>query len=85
MVSEDGDLVVAEIQRRGEVLGDDQVELAVGDVLLLRGSWEALEARADDPGFLVVDHPDLVRRQAVPLGLRAREAILAWWAWSCCS
>jgi di/tricarboxylate transporter len=74
-VSERGDLVVAEIQRRGEVLGDDEVVLAVGDILLLRGSWEALEARADDPDFLVVDHPDLVRRQAVPLGLRAREAI----------
>ena len=75
MVSERGDLVVAEIQRRGTVLGDEEVELAVGDVLLLRGSWEALEARADDPGFLVVNHPDLVRRQAVPLGLRAKEAI----------
>ena len=75
MVSERGDLVVAAIQRRGEMLGDQEVELAVGDVLLLRGSWEALEARADDPDLLVVDHPDLVRRQAVPLGLRAREAI----------
>jgi di/tricarboxylate transporter len=76
MASEQGDFVVAAIQRRGKVLGDREVELAVGDVLLLRGSWEALEARADDPGFLVVDHPDLVRRQAVPLGLRAKEALL---------
>jgi di/tricarboxylate transporter len=75
MVSERGDLVVAAIQRRGEMLGDQEVELAVGDVLLLRGSWEALEARADDPDLLVVDRPDSVRRQAVPLGLRAREAI----------
>ena len=75
MVSEQGDLVVAAIQRRGEMLVDQEVELAVGDVLLLRGSWEALEARADDPDLLVVDRPDSVRRQAVPLGLRAREAI----------
>jgi di/tricarboxylate transporter len=75
MVTDSGDLVVAAIQRRGEVLGDEEVELAIGDVLLLRGPWEALEARAEDPDLLVVDRPDLVRRQAVPLGLRAMESI----------
>jgi di/tricarboxylate transporter len=73
MVTETGDLVVAAIHRMGESV--DQINLAPGDALLLRGSWAALDAKAADPGVLVVDHPELVRRQAVPFGLRAWEAI----------
>jgi di/tricarboxylate transporter len=52
------------------------VALATGDTLLLQGSWRALDVQLDDPDVLVVDAPDLVRRQAVPLGLRAKEAIV---------
>ncbi len=74
MQTESGDLVVAAIQRHGEDM--DEVELAAGDAVLFQGPWSALEARADDPGVLVVDHPELVRRQAVALGVRAWEAIL---------
>ncbi len=76
MLTERGDLVVAAVQRRGEDLGEREVELAVGDVLLLQGSWAALEAKATDPGVIAVDEPELVRRQAIPLGLRALEAVL---------
>jgi di/tricarboxylate transporter len=76
MVTERGDLVVEAVQRRGEDLGDRGIVLAAGDALLLRGPWEALDARAVDPGLLIVDQPTAVRRQAVPLGLRAREAIV---------
>jgi di/tricarboxylate transporter len=76
MLTERGDLVVAAIQRRGEDIGDRDVELAVGDVLLLQGPWAALEEKAGDPGVLAVDDPEIVRRQAVALGLRAWEAIL---------
>lgn len=75
MSTEDGNLVVAAIQRRGEAVGETGVDLAVGDSLLLQGSWEALDARADDPGLLVVDQPQLVRRQAVPLGPGAKRAL----------
>jgi di/tricarboxylate transporter len=75
MVTESGDLVVAAVQRHGEDQGDTEIQLAVGDALLLRGPWEALDARADDPGLLVVDQPGAVRRQAVPFGMRAWEAI----------
>jgi di/tricarboxylate transporter len=75
METEDGDLVVVSIQRKGETLYERDTTLKVGDALLLRGSWEALDARVDDPGLLVVDRPDLVRRQAVPFGLRALEAL----------
>jgi len=74
MQTEDGELVVAAIQRRGE--DRDEVDLAVGDAILFQGPWSALQARAEDPGVLAVDHPELVRRQAVALGLRAWEAII---------
>ena len=76
MSTESGDLIVAAIHRRGEDIGERETVLAVGDVLLLQGPWEALDAKADDPGVLVVDQPQLIRRQAVPLGLHARETIL---------
>src|SRR5262249_2926864 len=73
MLTDSGDLAVAAIQRAGENLGE--TDLAAGDMLVLRGPWTALEARADDPGVLMVDHPERVRRQAVPFGVRAWESI----------
>ena len=45
-------------------------------MLLLRGTWAALDEQLEDPGVLVVDSPALVRRQAVPLGPGARRAIV---------
>jgi len=75
MCTEDGDVVVRAIQRKGEDVGEKGIDLAVGDTLLLQGPWEALDARADDPGLLVVDQPQLVRRQAVPLGAGASRAL----------
>jgi di/tricarboxylate transporter len=74
MVTESGDLVVLAVQRDGETLAGEAV-LAVGDTLLLEGSWGALEERLDDPGVLVVDEPRLVRRQ-VPLGPGATRAVV---------
>ena len=52
----------------GRGLGPGETELAAGDTLLLQGTWRALDEQLDDPGVLVVDAPELVRRQAVPLG-----------------
>jgi di/tricarboxylate transporter len=43
--------------------------------LLLQGTWKALDKHLDDPDVLVVDSPDLVRRQAVPMGAGAMQAI----------
>ncbi len=75
--TDDGTLVVAAIQRRGETIGGEGVELAVGDTLVLQGPWEKLDARASsDQGLIVVDQPDAIRRQAIALGLRAWEAVL---------
>ena len=76
MVTDSGDLVILAIQRKGEDLGPGEATLAVGDVLLLRGPWAALDETLDDPNVLVVDSPEQVRRQTIPLGLGAREAIV---------
>jgi di/tricarboxylate transporter len=46
-----------------------------GDSLLLQGTWQDLERHLPDPDVLVVDDPDQVRRQVVPLGRRAGEAV----------
>lgn len=73
MVTDSGDLVVVAIQRAGEDLG--QTELAAGDVMLLRGTWDALDLNTADPNVVVVDAPQTIRSQAVPLGPRAGYAI----------
>ena len=75
MVTESGDLVVIAVQREGEDR-QGETELAPGDALLLRGSWAALDENLDDPDVLVVDPPEAIRRQAVPLGPGAKRAIV---------
>jgi di/tricarboxylate transporter len=74
MVTESGDLVVLAIQRSGADLAPDE-PLAAGDTMLLQGGWKALEARLDPAEALVVNAPDLVRRQAVPMGAGAQKMI----------
>jgi di/tricarboxylate transporter len=76
MVTESGDLIVIAIQRRGEDLRHGK-SLAAGDTLLLQGTWSALDERLDQAEVLVVDSPDIVRRQAVPMGAGARTVIAA--------
>ena len=74
MVTPSGNLVILAVQRRGESLGPDETVLSAGDMLLLQGTWKALDEHLDDPDVLVVDSPELVRRQAVPMGTGAKEA-----------
>lgn len=74
MVTSSGDLVILAVQRKGEDRGPTATRLAVGDTLLLQGSWDALDENLDDPDVLVVDSPELVRRQAVPLGPGGKRA-----------
>jgi di/tricarboxylate transporter len=76
MVTSSGDLLILAIQRGGETLPPQETALAAGDALLVQGSWEALEANEDDADVLVVDSPDVVRRQAVPLGPGAGRTIV---------
>jgi len=75
MVTDSGDLIILAVQRRGEDQGPNETTVAVGDTLLLQGTWKALDEHLADPDVLVVDSPDLVRRQAVPMGAGAKQAI----------
>lgn len=75
MVTESGDLLVLAVQRHGEELPAGKTKLEVGDTMLLQGTWSALDKRLADPEVLVVDSPDVVRRQAVPMGNGAKTAI----------
>jgi len=76
MTTQSGDLVVLAIQRGEDPVGPGAHKLAAGDTLLLQGSWKALDDHLADPAVLVVDSPAVVRKQAVPLGLGARAAII---------
>jgi di/tricarboxylate transporter len=76
MVTESGDLVVLAVQRQGEDLGPGETVLAVGDTLLLQGTWGALDQRLEEREVLVVDAPERVRRQAVRLGPGAKRALV---------
>lgn len=73
MVTESGDLVIAAIQRAGEDRG--RTVLTAGDTLLLRGSWDALDVNTVDSDVIVVDPPQVIRRQAVPMGPKAKPAL----------
>ncbi|HEY5145047.1 MAG TPA: SLC13 family permease [Solirubrobacteraceae bacterium] len=75
MATESGDLIVLAVQRQGEDAGPGEVTLAAGDTLLLEGTWGALDEHLTDPDVLVVDAPDALRRQTVPLGRGAKRAI----------
>ena len=74
MTTPSGDLIVLACHRGGVAL-PPLSEIAPGDTVLLRGTWRALEERLAAPGVLVVDSPELLRRQAVAMGLGAWEMI----------
>lgn len=71
----DGELIVLAIRRGGEDLGARPTKLVAGDHLLLQGTWKALDKHLADPDVLEVNSPELVRRQSIPLGHRAWEAV----------
>jgi di/tricarboxylate transporter len=83
MVTDSGDLIVLAVQRGGTELASAPgvndsagITLQAGDTMLLQGTWKALDLHLDDPDVLVVTSPELVRRQAVPMGPGARQAIV---------
>ena len=69
----DEELVILAVNHYGNDTGPGPVELAAGDALLLYGTWDAVDTLVDDRDVVVVDSPDLVRRQ-VPLGPKAAQA-----------
>ena len=70
-----GGLVVLAIRRLGKDRGPRTTELAEGDTVLIHGRWSSIEALSGSRDVLVVDSPDMVRRQTVPLGRRAPQAL----------
>lgn len=76
MATQSGDLIIIAVQRAGDDLGPQGGKLEAGDTLLLQGTWKALDVHLTDPEVLVVNSPDVVRRQAVPLGSGAKAAIV---------
>ncbi len=82
MVTESGDLIILAVQRAGTEIdsgepksGRGSITLRAGDTMLLQGTWRALDLHLSDPDVLVVNSPELVRRQTVPLGPGAYQAI----------
>lgn len=64
------------ITRLGRDVGPSAVTLAAGDALLVHGPWPRVEALALSDDVLVVDSPELVRRQTVALGPHAARALV---------
>jgi di/tricarboxylate transporter len=75
MTTEDGGLIVLAIQRGGTEMSQEPVALRAGDHLLLQGTWKALDQYLSDPKVLVVDSPEVVKKQALVLGPGAHAAI----------
>ena len=81
MVTESGDLIILAVQRAGTEIAARATKdaggivLQAGDTMLLQGTWKALDVHLNDPDVLVVNSPELVRRQAVPMGPGARQAV----------
>ena len=69
------DLVILGIRRRGRERGAEPTVVEEGDSLLVHGSWDAVDALVEHRDVLVVNSPDLIRRQTVPLGAKAGTAI----------
>ena len=44
--------------------------------MLLQGTWAALDERLAPPEVLVVNSPDLIRRQALPMGPGAKQTLI---------
>jgi di/tricarboxylate transporter len=76
MQTDSGELVVVALLRDERRIDDSNARIAAGDTLLVRGTWQALSEQIDaDDDVVVIDPPDVVRRQVVPLGLGAKESI----------
>lgn len=76
LVTESGSLVVLAHQRAGRPPESRLSSVKAGDTLLLQGSWNALDKHTQDQNVLLVDSPDAIRRQTVPLGPGAIPALI---------
>ncbi len=76
MVTDSGELVVLAHHHPGEPESSGRTLITAGDRLLLQGTWSALDQHTVDHNVLLVDSPDTIRRQTVPLGPRATPALI---------
>ena len=70
-----GQLVVLALRRVGKDVGLRPVTIVEGDAVLYYGPWRSVESLGASGDVLVVNSPESVRRQVVPLGRRAPQAI----------
>ena len=75
MMTPDHEVMVLAVRRGGAELVRPRLTLRAGDHLLLQGSWPALERYLAEAQVVVIDSPDAVRTQAVPLGRGAKRTI----------
>jgi di/tricarboxylate transporter len=76
MTTDSGELVVVAGLRDGKPISREGWDIQAGDALLVRGTWTALSRQIElDDDVLVVNPPDVVRRQLVPLGVGSWKAI----------
>lgn len=68
-------LTVLTVRRYGQSRGPQPTDVIEGDLLLLHGPWDAVTGLARDADVLVVNDPEVVRRQNAPLGSRAWRAL----------
>jgi di/tricarboxylate transporter len=71
-----GNVIILAIDRQGKDQGPGTTVLQAGDALLVEGDWATLTDAAGARDVLLVDCPDQVRRQAVPLGRGSFPAIV---------
>jgi di/tricarboxylate transporter len=71
-----GNVIILAIDRQGKDQGPGTTVLQAGDALLVEGDWATLTDAASARDVLLVDCPDQVRRQAVPLGRGSFPAIV---------
>jgi di/tricarboxylate transporter len=71
-----GRVIILAVERQGKDQGPGTTVLQPGDTLLVEGDWTSLTEAAGARDVLLVDCPDRVRRQAVPLGRGSFPAIV---------
>ena len=76
MITASGVLVVLAHQRPGQQRSLERTTVNAGDMMLLQGTWSALDRHTVDHNVMLVDTPDAIRRQTVPLGPGAVPALI---------
>ena len=77
-VSDQFDVQILAVRRRGEPVVDREVSLEVGDSLLVRGTWEQIgELQKERRNFVVVGAPETLAKEVSGLRPRAGVAVVA--------